>query len=213
MRSSPLHILIGFVSTIFVPACSAQPVEPPDDAGVIGACTLPYLGDPNAPIEMDVVALGPTHKLETITDGSDISLILPPQGGRVIFAGVHATNVKPCAVRLSGSLQDPVSKQVRLDSRIINLQVTPDGFGQSDISDIFTFANIATCPNQWSDQDLMDKTYTLTVSLTDKEDKKLTKTLKVVPRCDESGQINGCRCQCTKGYVLGTPCSQVLDGG
>jgi hypothetical protein len=205
-------LLLSFVLTIHLPACSPPP-DPQDDGGIIGACTLPFVGDPNATMAVDVVAIGPNYKLRPIEEGSDISLMFPPQGGRVMFVGVRARNVNPCAVRLSGALRDPVSKQVRLDSRIINLQVTDDGYGQSDVTNIFTFANIPSCPNQWSSQDLMDVPYELTLSLTDKEERKVTKVLQVTPRCDEPGQVGGCRCQCDVDYILGMVCSGLPDAG
>jgi len=210
----PPAFLLSFVTTISLSACSTPPSNPPsDDGGIIGGCTLPYVGDPNAEMELNVVALGPDVKLVPIEDGSDIPLVFPPQGGRVVFAGVRARNVNPCGVRLSGALRDPVSKQVRLDTRIINLQVADDGYGQSDVKDIFTFANISACPNQWSDQDLMDVPYELTVSLTDKDERKTTKVWQVIPRCDEPGQIERCRCECDSEYVLGMACSSLPDGG
>ena len=209
---SLLLITLAFVPTIC--ACSPPPPEPSEDAGIIGGCTLPYVGDPNAPMEVEVVALGPNGKLHPITDGSDITLMFPPQGGRVVFAGVRARNVNPCGVRLAGALRDPMSKQVRIDNRIINLQIASDGYGQSNIADIFTFANIAACPNQWSDQDLMDVPYELTLSLTDKDERKVTQVIQVIPRCDEPGQIGGCRCQCDADYVLGMPCAGLpIDAG
>lgn len=205
-------LLVAFVPTIC--ACSTPPPEPTVDAGVIGACTLPYVGDPDAPMEMDVIALGINGKLSTLGEGSDITLMFPPQGGRVIFAGVRARNVNPCAVTIAGALRDPMSKQVRIDNRIVNLQVTSDGYGQSDPADISTFSNIALCPNQWSEQDLMDVPYELTVSLTDKDERKVKKVFRVTPRCDEPGEISGCRCQCDADYILGMVCSGLsVDAG
>jgi hypothetical protein len=205
--------LLSFVTTIHLLGCSTPPNPPEDDGGVIGGCKLPYLGDPNAEMVVDVVALGPNGKLQPIEDGSDITLMFPPQGGRVVFAGVRATNVNPCGVRLAGALRNPVTKSVQVDTRIINLQIAPDGYGQSDIGDIFSFANIFACPNNWSDQDLMDVPYELTVSLTDKDDRKVTKILQVTPRCDEPGQISNCRCICNADYILGMSCSSMPDAG
>ena len=209
----PPALVLSFVTTINLSACSTPSNPPSEDAGIIGGCTLPYVGNRDVPMELNIVALGPNGKLVPIEDGSDITLMFPPQGGRVVFAGVRARNVDPCGVRLSGALRDPVSKQVRLDSRIINLQVADDGYGQSDVGDIFTFANISACPNQWSDQDLMDVPYELTVTLSDKDEKKVTKIWQVIPRCDEPGQIGGCRCQCDSEYILGMVCSGLPDGG
>lgn len=209
-----IHLLLGFVATTSLAACSA-PSDPTEDAGVvIGGCRLPFVGDPNAPMEMDVIALGPNGKLVTLTNGSDITLMFPPQGGRVLFAGVRARNVNPCAVRIAGALRDPVSKQVQIDNRIVNLEVTDDGYGRSSPFDIDAFANIFACPNHWSDQDLMDAPYELTLTLTDKEGRKVTRVLEVIPRCNEPGVISGCRCQCDVDYMPGMQCGGLpVDGG
>jgi len=196
-------------------ACSSPdpPPEPYDAGIIIGGCKLAYLGDASAEPIMDVIALGPEGEIQTPTDGSDVSLIFPPQGGRVVFAGVRATNIDPCAVRLAGSLRDPVSKQVRLDNRTINLEPTDDGYGRSAPTDLSAFANIPACPNQWADDDLFDKPYELTVSLTDRDGKKITKVMTVTPRCNEPGREAECLCMCAGEYVLGMQCDPTVDGG
>jgi hypothetical protein len=214
LRPKPL---LALVATISLLSCSTPPPDPIDteDAGIIiGGCKLPFVGDPNAPMEMDVIALGVDEKLTTLEDGSDITLMFPPQGGRVVFAGVRARNVNPCGVRIAGALRDPVSKKVSIDNRIINLQVTEDGYGRTDPLDFSSFANIAACPNQWSSQDLMDTPYELTVSLTDKDGRKLTHVRQVMPRCDEPGREAECLCICDVDYLLGMACEGVpVDGG
>jgi hypothetical protein len=204
--------LLLFVVVIHLLACSppSNPVD--DDENTIG-CKLPYVGDPNAEMIMDVVALGPNGKMKSIGEGSDVTLIFPDQGGRVVFVGVRARNLNPCGVRIAGALRDPSSKQVRLDNRTVNLQIAPDGYGQSDIGDKFSFANIPVCPNQWSDQDLMDAPYELTISLTDQDDRRVTKVFQVTPRCDEPGQVGGCHCQCDADYFLGMMCAGLPETG
>ncbi|MDI3284872.1 hypothetical protein [Polyangium sp. 15x6] len=188
-------------------ACSSPSQPPPEpDAGPIGGCKLAYLGDPSAEPSMEVIALGPGGELQPISEGSSISLIFPPQGGRVVFAGVRVTNVDPCAVRVAGALRDLTTKQVRLDTRIINLEPTDDGYGRSAPTDISTFSNIAACPNQWAEDDLFDKPYELTVTLTDRDGKKITKIMTVTPRCDEPGYEAECLCMCAGDYVLGMQC-------
>jgi len=212
---SPRVLLLVLLA--LAPACS-EPAEPSEDAGPpVGGCKLPYIGDKNKDLEMDVIAIGP-GTLDRITEGSDITLMLPPQGGRVVFAGVRAKNVNPCGVRLGGALRDTASQQVRIDNRIINLQPQEDGTARSNPNDIFNFANIAACPNQWSDRDLYDQPYELTISLTDKDEKHLTKVLHVTPRCNEPGVEAECLCQCQGDYILGMSCSDAgapndLDAG
>ena len=213
MRAFSCLFLLSFVLTIHLSACSTPP-DPIDDGGIpIGACRLPFVGDPNAPMEVNIVAINPEYKLQPVEEGSGDSLMFPPQGGRVVFIGVRARNVNPCGVRLSAALRDPVTKRVSLDNRIINLQIAEDGYGQCDVTRIDTFANIPSCPNSFSSQDLMDVSYELTVSLTDKDDRKFTKILQVTPHCDEPGRIDECRCICAADYELGMACAELPDAG
>jgi hypothetical protein len=196
-------LLLGLVA-----ACSG-PGETPEDAGLIGGCKLPFAGDPAKEPEMDVISIGP-GTLDTLHDGSSVALMFPPQGGRVVFAGVRARNVDPCAVRIAGALRDTSSQQVRIENRIVNLEPTDDGWARSDPEDISSFANIAACPNQWSDRDLFDTPYELTISLTDRDKRKITKVLQVIPRCAEPEREIECRCTCGSDYLLGAMC---VDGG
>jgi len=159
---------------------------------------------------MEVVALDGQGELVTLVDGSDVTQVFPPQGGRVVFVGVRATNLDPCNVRVAGAMRDLTSMQVRLDNRTTNLEPTGDGWGRSSPSNISSFSNIPTCPNQWADGDLFDKPYELTISVTDRSGRKATRVMNVVPRCDEPGFEEDCRCICQGGYVLGMSC---VDAG
>jgi len=206
-----MRLAVGLAFLVCLCACSG-PTEPPGDAGSSGSgCLLPFVGDPNLPMEMEVIAMGPSG-LDTVTDGSSVSLMFPPQGGRVVFAGVRARNVDPCAVRIAGALRDTSSQQVRVETRIVNLTATGDGSARSNPDDISSFSNIPACPNQWSDRDLYDVPYELSITLTDRDKRQVKKVLSVVPRCDEPGREAECLCLCKGGYVLGASC-EAPDAG
>lgn len=176
------------------------------------SCQLEYIGDKDAPIEMEIVALDPQYDAQPLAGGGDLSILYPPQGGRVTFVGVRAKNLDPCAVRLGGSLRDPATEQVRIDTRTINLDPTDDGWGASDPTDISTFSNIPVCPNSWASTDVFDQSFTLAVTLRDKDGKETKSEIDVVPRCNETATLNGvnlqkeCTCQCKQGYVTGEMC-------
>jgi hypothetical protein len=191
-------------------ACSS-PDPPVADAGPDG-CTLGFLGDPAGAPEMELVALGPDGKVETIADGASVPLMFPPQGGRVVFAGVRVRNVNACQARLAGALRDLSTQAVRIDNRTVNLTPESGGWGGSVGTDISTFANIAACPNQWASQDIYDHEFELVVTLTDKDKRKVTRTVRVTPRCSEPGREAECLCMCRLGYKLGEPCAPA-DGG
>lgn len=175
-----------------------------DDADGGYACALGFLGDESKPVEMTLIVRGVDGTSMTIDDGATVPLVTPPQGGKVIFIGVRATNLTPCAVALTGALRDPISQQVRVDGRALNLTPQPDGWGASADSNISTFANIPTCPNQWASQDLYNQTFVLEVSIKDPDGRTAKKTIQVTPQCAEIG--TGCECSCKQGYILGQAC-------
>jgi hypothetical protein len=194
------------LAAALVAGCSTS--SGPTDAGP--AC--PIVGNPGAPVEMQVTALGADGTSSLVEDGGTVGLIFPPQGGRVIFAGVRATNLDPCEVQLTGVLKDPVNGELRLDGRTVNLAPTPDGtWATSTDSDISSFANVPVCPNEWSSTDAYGHPYDLTVSVTDHEGRTASETLGVVLACVEPARLAECLCICKQGYVLGQSCP--ADGG
>jgi hypothetical protein len=222
MRSSPTPLLIrcspALAALLCLPlALAGCPGGEDGTGGAAGApdsCTLEYIGDKDAPIEMEIVTLDPQYEAQPFTSGGDVSILFPPQGGRVVFAGVRAKNLDPCAVRLSGAVRDPASGQVRLDTRTVNLDPTDDGWGASDPGDISTFSNVPVCPNNWASTDVFDQPFTLVVSVRDRAGKERMTELDVVPRCDETSTIDGqdqdlqkeCLCICKQGYITGEMC-------
>jgi hypothetical protein len=169
-------------------------------------CKLGFLGDPSAQVEMKVVARSADGVATEISDGAEVAMILPPQGGRVIFVGAFATNVSACGVELHGDLRDKTTGQVRVDARTTNLKPHNDGWGGPVDADISTFSNIPLCPNQWASTAVYDNPFDLTVTITDPEGRTATKTIEVVPVCGEPQHEAECLCQCQKDYVLGEAC-------
>jgi len=101
--------------------------------------------------------LGTNGVSTPVQSGGTVPLVTPPQGGRVIFLGVRATNVDPCAVKITGAIRDPATKQVRVDARTVNLSPSGDGYGVSVDSSISSFANVPVCPNEWASTDAFDQ--------------------------------------------------------
>lgn len=182
--------------------------QPSEDAGLIAGCQIPFLGDPTMAPEIELVSLEPGWSmLAPIVVGGSISLLQPPNAGRVIFVGARVRNMNPCAIRLVGQLEDPVSGRIRLDSRLVNFEPTNDGWGGSVPMEVSTLSNLAVCPNQWAMQDIFDKEYELTVTVTDRDGRNVTQSARVVPTCDEPGKEASCTCLCKQGYKLGEQCS------
>lgn len=156
---------------------------------------------------MQVLARDVDGHAVPVSEGGDVALVFPPQGGRVIFVGPRVTNIDPCYVKITGALREESTSAVRVDVRTVNLTPTNDGFAQSLDTDISSFANVPTCPNSWSTSDVFDQTYSLELTIVDRTGNKTTKTMHVVPRCSEPGRETECRCICKAGYVLGEACT------
>ena len=183
---------------------------------LVAGCTLDYLGDKKKPIELELYAAGADKLAQPLKEGGTVGLIVPPQGGWVIFVGARASNIDPCEVSLTGAARDPGNGQLRLDQRTVNLKPIPAMMGSRKQpplwggpvdGDISTFANIAMCPNQWAAQGLDGGTVELSISLTDRDGKTATKTANVALSCVEPQFKASCKCQCSKGYKLGQECT------
>jgi hypothetical protein len=190
--------------------------EPPVafDAGAdakIG-CKRPFIGDPTKELEVEIIALRADYTSAPVAEGDSVALLFPPQGGRVIFAGVRARNVDPCNAQLTGVVRDLETKQIRVDSRTVTLEATEDGWGRSADSDIASFANVPMCPNSWSKPNIYGTTYELELTLADRAKHEVTKTVRVIPACAEPDNAAECACICKGGYVLGEMCNSGAGG-
>lgn len=200
------------IAALAAAGCGPDLPEQPADAGPDAApCAAGFLGDPAGDAAMEIIALGVEAASAVVEEGGEVALILPPQGGRVIFAGVRATNVDACGAKITGVLRETSSGKIQIDARTVNLKAFGDGWGGSSDTDISTFANIPICPNQWASQDAFGKEYELEVSLKDRGERTVKKTVRVTPACAEPANEAQCLCICKGGYVLGEMC--VDDGG
>jgi hypothetical protein len=201
-------------ASLALAACSGPHEVGGGDAGP--DAPVEFLGDAAAPPEFDFLVLQADDTVTPVADGGSVPILTPPQGGRVIFVGVRATNVDGFGLQLTGALRDLATQQVRFDSRTVNLIATGDGWGVSGTANepvaatIGNFSNVAVCPNEWSSTDIYGHEYGLEMTIQDKEGRQLTKTIRVTPDCAEPMTLAECLCLCKAGYVLGQPCA---DGG
>ena len=193
-------------------ACSPGNGGPSDGGQEAEPCPVGFLGTEGGAPDFDMLVLDGQEMVGPLDDGGTAPMILPPQGGRVIFVGVRATNVDGCGLQLTGALRDLTTQQVRVDSRTINLIDTNDGYGVSGTPDtsvsvaIANFSNVPVCPNEWSATNVYGTTYGLEVTIQDREGRQLTKKIAVTPECGQPDNAADCMCICKGGYVLGEMC-------
>jgi hypothetical protein len=207
LLSSNARLRIVATASLVLAACSGH-----HDAGD-GGPPEELLGDGGAP-DFDFLVIQADNTVTPVADGGTVALIKPVQGGRVIFAGVRATNVDGNALQITGALRDLKTQQVRFDSRTIDLIPTGDGWGVSGTlggsSGISNFSNVAVCPNQWSSTNIFGTTYGLEITILDRRGRQLTKAIQVTPECAEPMNEAECLCMCKGGYVLGEMCADGL---
>jgi hypothetical protein len=176
-------------------------------------CAAGVLGNRSLDIDIELRALEVDGTDAPLHDGDDLALLLPPQGGRVAFVGVRATNLDGCAVQLTGAIRDEASQAVRFDARTVNLNPTGDGWGtsgtqkQSISAARSAYANVPLCPNQWATADIFDHEFLVEVTIRERQGRTATKSVKVTPRCAEPDNRAECLCTCKHGYVLGEQCA------
>lgn len=212
-RAFALVMPLALVALLAGGGCPEEESPPNDDDDGPPACTLAFLGDESKDPSIELIYFGADQMDHPIVDGGDIDLIFPPQGGRVLFVGVRATDVDPCGVKLTGALRDTSTGQVRLDTRTVNLRADGSGYGASTPGDIASYANVPICPNQWTALDAYGSSFELEVSLSDARDRTVTKKLQVTPRCAEPANEAECLCICQGGYVLGQQCTDPTGSG
>lgn len=194
MRRSPLLPLL------FLSACGSDEQR----------CTT-FVGDPAAAVEVEARMLDAAGASAPITAGARVPLILPPQGGKVIFAGARARNLCAGVVQLRGWVRDGDTASapiVGLEARPITLVDGGDGWAYpTEPTQISSYANIPLCPNASSSRDIHEQPYLLTVRVTDADERVAETSATITPYCGEPQNQANCECTCSEGYVLGSSCS------
>ncbi len=163
---------------------------------------------------LEVVLRGPGGTTIVATDGIAAPLIQPPQGGKVIFAGVRAKNLDTCAADLVAAVRDLCTNRVQLEGRPVNLTRADDGWAYpSNPTDLDNFANVSVCPNVSGVRNVYGEPYRVEVTVTDRNGKQGQAAVQVVPFCAEPERALECACTCAAGYVLGSTCDAAPDAG
>jgi hypothetical protein len=183
------------ISIVAVVACdSSQKVT----------CAAGFIGDPSKPPQAVLLYTdGVSQLLSEARAAQAIPLEPPPQGGYVMYLAARVLNMDAC-VEFRGSLIDPVrGTQVGFDARDSTLQ-RRDGWGWPDASSNSNLSNVNGCPD-YSVRDIQGQTYTLKMTVADRDGRTVSVTQPIVPTCmlsDGTTQAD-CICVCSANYVLG----------
>lgn len=187
--------------------CACEPEEP-------DTC---FFGAKDAAPEIALVYRDLDGAVRDLEDGGEVPLIVPPQGGRVVFVGVRARHVDLCALNLFVAVHDPCSASdespgavVGREGRRVILEPGPDGFAwPKDPSFNDNYAHVPMCPNFRSSRDIDDEPYLVRVRLSESAGtRSAVGEARVVPVCAPDDDT--CRCTCDRDHVLGGECTDAI---
>jgi hypothetical protein len=183
-------------------------------APVLFACpddspTTCFVGDRSLPPQIEVVYRDVDNTMQPLSEGGEVPLILPPQGGKVMVVGVRARNLDGCPLEIATSIRDTCSNAiVALERRPITLEPTADGWLEPLApADLTNYSNLPACPRANLDRDVHGQPYVLTIRVTDKENRTAETMLEIVPTCAEPQFMDQCLCECRSDYSLGDECT------
>jgi hypothetical protein len=101
-------------------------------------------------------------------------------------------------------------KELGLDARSIDLIVGADGWGRPDPTQLSTLANVAPCPDPFTDRDIDGVPALLEMTVTDQKGLSVMVTQTVVPTCTaaDATSLAVCQCECRRAPVdMGPRCA------
>jgi hypothetical protein len=186
-----------------------------DDSNAIDSGVDCFVGDPNLAPVVEVVYRTVDGRTELALDQDQVPLIQPPQGGKVLLAGIRARNLNGCSLTLTALLRDPCNQRIiALEQRPVSLQRDEEGWlvpAKPQFLD--DFANIPACPAAGAERDVEGEPYLLQVRVQDRDGRTTAAEVTVTPVCAEPELELQCKCECDGNYILGQACEPELDGG
>lgn len=167
-----------------------------------------FVGDRAAAPDIAIVHRTLGGEWADVTPGTELALILPPQGFKVLMIGVRARNVNGCGLQLTGSLLDEgTGRLYGTEQRPVMLVPEGEWLVPARPAALSNYANVSVCPNPEAERDLYDQPWSVRVRIRDVEGRTAEATVSnVVPVCAEPEVEGQCRCECSRGYVLGQVC-------
>ena len=160
-----------------------------------GPCVQSVVGNASAAIELEPFAIvGGQPKV--LHAGDPIPLLVPGQGGYIVYAGARARNLLACDAFITAQLLDPDTGQAAtgLSGRSVSFVDSPDGYYQARGDDLESESpNIPACPDQLG-LGVAGRTLVLQISVQDSAGKIGKVSIKVVPQCPPGDPHCACVC-------------------
>lgn len=140
--------------------------------------------------------------LDLLNSGADVTLIHPPQGGRVILIAAQVEGLTTDIVDIETTLRDPTGNVYIQTGRTIAMVPVPGqpGLTQPDLRSRTQVSHMTMCPVH-GDRNIVDQTWSLEVTITERDTscpRTGSATIDVVPRCVDTDptELANCRCLC-----------------
>lgn len=177
-----------------------------------GADSAPASPDGGAPAQKLSVRAAVFHgegqPLTALEEGGVLPLVVPPQGGHVVFVGALIEGARTDYVKLTSTLTEPSGKLLASDARTVALEVDPEQptRKRTRIVSYTQQSNLTLCPN-YAPRAVDGQTAHLTVEVSElyvDAPTPVKTELDVTPTCPANGADSAaCACECGASYVLG----------
>lgn len=158
--------------------------------------------------------------LRMLSDGDDVQLLRPPQGGHILTISAKVKNLTSDAVtlrvrarKLAGGLI------IAEEARTVAMLDIPNepGFRQPNLTTKSQAAQVPVCPD-YDPSDVVDQEMLLEVEIVTQYTARPLEAVgvrRVVARCSQTDPNDRalCRCECEKNYVLGRCGGQAGNAG
>ena len=152
---------------------------------------------------------GPDMVLVPIMSGGSVQLVVPPQGGHVLFIGARLANVHGMFVKLHARLLNPDDGSVATEEMRTVALVPVAGSStmfETDNSSLTQVSNITTCPD-YAPRSIVGQPYALEMTVTEvmvPSPRQVVFTTLVIPSCPTTGPDAAfCACECSGGFAMG----------
>jgi hypothetical protein len=198
----------------------AASCEPPADGSPDGGTGLPecFYGDEGQEPEGELVFLGDDFTMQDLVSGQAVPLMLPPQGGKVVFIGARLRNMDLCSLQANGGVFDDCPAQPRIIGRSGSgvQMVVNDAAGLAEPAaptTVNNYLHIPLCGNFSSSRDIDGEPYRLEVRFSDRARRSLVLRADITPFCpttlgDEA--FARCTCECDADFGFEGDCDDII---